>query len=126
MQIYIVWDEKQSEGFATTDAHLAYEVRKSSDTNCYHLDGTFSKTGAFFCNEKFEQNCTIQTIDSCQIQKLQNEIMYLKHRNQMGETALRIVAEFSAMVPLKDSLKANQTGKTLIEYFRKVIHHDKH
>lgn len=57
---YIVWNENKTEGFLTKDKQLAYEVRKSSDTNCYDENGNFSVAGAGFCKKYAEENCTIK------------------------------------------------------------------
>jgi len=63
MKAFIVWNEDRTEGFVTTDAQLAYEVRKGSDTNCVNEDGKPSKVGATFCDVFSEENCTIQEVE---------------------------------------------------------------
>lgn len=62
MKHYIVWSAYKIEGFITTDKQLAYEVRKSSDTNCYTKDGIHSSVGAAFCLAHCDEECTIQSI----------------------------------------------------------------
>lgn len=61
-RVFIVWNESKTEGFATTDEQLAYKTRKSSDTNCYHEDGTPSKVAQTFCDVFSSNNCTIDVI----------------------------------------------------------------
>ncbi len=63
MARYIVWNADKTEGFATTDEQLAYEVRKSADTNCYDENGRYSEVGAEFCNRYSEEHCTIEVIE---------------------------------------------------------------
>lgn len=63
MKAYIVWNQARNEGFVTTDAQLAYEVRKSSESNCFDENGRLSTVGQAFCNAWWEDNCTIQEID---------------------------------------------------------------
>lgn len=60
---YIVWNTDRTEGFVTTDKHLAYEVRKGARSNCFREDGIFSKTAAAFCDEfSSDQDCTIEEL----------------------------------------------------------------
>lgn len=63
MTHYIVWNADRSEGFVTTDPGLAYEVRKSSDTNCFDCNGRQSKVGQAFCDEWYQDDCTIQEVE---------------------------------------------------------------
>lgn len=63
MKRYIVWNETKTEGFITFDAQLAYEVRKSSDTNCFDEFGNHSAVGVAFCERWFNDNCTIEEIE---------------------------------------------------------------
>ncbi len=63
MKHYIVWNNDRSEGFVTTDKQLAYEVRKSSDTNCYDENGRRSEVGVAFCDAWGDHDCTTQEID---------------------------------------------------------------
>ncbi|MFA6064049.1 MAG: hypothetical protein WC736_15780 [Gallionella sp.] len=60
MKYFIVWNESKTEAFVTVDAGLAYEVRKSADSNCVDADGRHSETAVAFCNDWFEDNCTIE------------------------------------------------------------------
>lgn len=63
MKHYIVWNNDRSEGFVTTDKQLAYEVRKSSDTNCCDENGRRSEVGVAFCDAWGDHDCTTQEID---------------------------------------------------------------
>ena len=64
MKIYIVWNETKTEGYATTEYQLAYEVRKGSDTNCHHeATGEQAKLAVAFCEAYAGQNCTIEEIE---------------------------------------------------------------
>lgn len=61
---YIVWNANRTEGFITDDYQLAYETRKSSDTNCYHIEeGVQCETAVAFCNEWSDDDCTIQEVE---------------------------------------------------------------
>lgn len=60
MTKYIVWNEAKTEGFITTDKQLAYEVRKSAETNCYDKDGNFSIVAKQFCERWVDDSCTIE------------------------------------------------------------------
>lgn len=63
MKIYIVWNEAKTEGYATTEHQLAYEVRKGSDTNCHHeATGEQATIAVAFCEAYADQNCTIEEI----------------------------------------------------------------
>lgn len=62
MTYFIVWNEKRTEGFATMDRQLAYEVRKGSDTNCYDADGNRSDVAVAFCDRWVDDNCTIEEV----------------------------------------------------------------
>jgi hypothetical protein len=62
MTYYIVWNESKTEGFATVDSQLAYEVRKGSDTNCFDADGNRSDTGIAFIEAWGDDNCTIEQV----------------------------------------------------------------
>ena len=63
MKIYIVWNAARTEGFATHDRQLAYEVRKGSDSNCFHEDGVPSEAGAEFCIRWAGDDCTIVEVE---------------------------------------------------------------
>jgi len=62
-EVYIVWNAAKTAGFVTTDKQLAYEVRKSADSNCYDANGRVSLTAQAFCNEFFDEDCTIEVIE---------------------------------------------------------------
>jgi hypothetical protein len=61
---YVVWNGAKTEGFATDDKQLAYEVRKSAASNCYDAQGVFSLSAATFCEKWAQDDCTIQTLGS--------------------------------------------------------------
>jgi hypothetical protein len=63
MKIYLVWNQEKTEGFFTTDEGVAYEARKSSDTNCYDKNGNRSDLAIAFCNIHGTGNCTTQELD---------------------------------------------------------------
>lgn len=63
MTIYIVWNEARTEGYATTDAQVAYEARKGADSNCFTAEGEQMKLAQAFCELTGEESCTTQTID---------------------------------------------------------------
>lgn len=64
MKRFIVWNAARTEGFITDDPQLAYEVRKSSESNCYNeLAGELSSVAMAFCNRWCEDDCTIQEIE---------------------------------------------------------------
>lgn len=63
MTIYIVWNEARTEGYATTDAQVAYEARKGADSNCYTAEGEQMKLAQAFCELTGEESCTIQLIE---------------------------------------------------------------
>lgn len=62
MKVYIVWNENKTEGYVTPFAQVAYEVRKSAESNCYDDDGNCAKLGQKFCELYFDDNCTIQEV----------------------------------------------------------------
>lgn len=62
-KIYIAWNQAKTQGFATTDYHLAYEARKGSDSNCFDENGNRSDLAVTFCDVTGDEDCTIQTID---------------------------------------------------------------
>jgi hypothetical protein len=62
--IYIVWNNSRTEGFVTTDASIAYEARKGSDSNCYNEDGVPSELAKSFCEiYSSEEECEIQELE---------------------------------------------------------------
>ena len=62
MKTFIVWNADKSEGFVTTDEQLAYEVRKSADTNCFTHDGQVSPVAIAFCNRWCMDECTLEVL----------------------------------------------------------------
>lgn len=62
MKYYIVWNAGKTEGFVTNDKGLAYEVRKSAESNCYTKDGERSKVAQEFCNSWCNDDCTIEEV----------------------------------------------------------------
>lgn len=62
MIVYLVWNEQRTEGFFTTDKGVAYEARKSSDTNCYDEYGNRSDLAIAFCNIHGDGDCTMEEI----------------------------------------------------------------
>lgn len=58
----VVWNADKTEGFVTIDRQLAYEVRKSADTNCYDADGRRSDVGIAFCEAWGDQDCTMEPL----------------------------------------------------------------
>jgi hypothetical protein len=64
MKAFIVWNKDKTEGFVTTDRQLAYEVRKGSESNCFHENGNQSCVAQQFCNEwSIGEDCTMQEIE---------------------------------------------------------------
>lgn len=63
MKYFIVWNEAKTEGFITQDEGLAYEVRKSSDTNCFDAEGQHSPVGVAFCDKWCDENCTTEIVE---------------------------------------------------------------
>ena len=63
MTIYIVWNADKTEGYATTDAQVAYEARKGADSNCFTEDGVQMKLAQAFCDLTGEEDCTVQMIE---------------------------------------------------------------
>lgn len=61
MTYWIVWNEAKTEGFATTDEQLAYEVRKGATSNCF-TDGDRSDVGIAFADRWVDDNCTIEQV----------------------------------------------------------------
>lgn len=59
---FIVWNHDKTEGFVTTDQQLAYEVRKSADSNCWTADGEYSPVGVAFCNRWGNEDCTMEVL----------------------------------------------------------------
>lgn len=63
MSYFIVWNEAKTEGFVTTDKQLAYEVRKSADTNCFDAEGRRSRVAQQFCEDWCQDQCTIEVVE---------------------------------------------------------------
>ncbi len=64
MSYHIVWNSDKTLGFITTDAQLAYEARKGSDSNCYDEHGKVCRTAQGFTDDTVNEDCTIEKIDS--------------------------------------------------------------
>lgn len=63
MTYWIVWNESKTEGFATTDAQLAYEVRNWRMTsNCFYADGKEALAGIAFAEAWMNDNCSIEQV----------------------------------------------------------------
>lgn len=62
MRYFIIWNENKTEGFVTTDEQLAYETRKTADSNLYDEYGHFHPVAKAFCDEWGHENCTTQII----------------------------------------------------------------
>ena len=63
-KIYIVWNNKITEGFVTKDYQLAYEVRKGSEGNCHNEDGSRNELGLRFIElYSCEEDCTLEEIN---------------------------------------------------------------
>lgn len=58
----VVWNADKTEGFVTIDRQLAYQVRKSADTNCFDADGRRSDVGIAFCDAWGDQDCTMEPL----------------------------------------------------------------
>jgi hypothetical protein len=64
MRSYVVWNAANTEGFATTDYQLAYEVRKGAIDNCFDGTGKQSFVAQAFCNTySNHEDCTIEEIE---------------------------------------------------------------
>lgn len=61
-EYFVVWNADKTEGFITEDRQLAYEVRKSSETNCFDRSGRRSDVGIAFCDAWGDQDCTMEPI----------------------------------------------------------------
>lgn len=72
--MWIVFNEARTEGFVTNDEQLAYEVRKSSGTNCYDMAGEHSPVGAAFCERWAQDNCETVAYDSAQLALLRAQL----------------------------------------------------
>lgn len=55
---YLVLNQNKTQGFFTTDAQLAYEVRKGADTNCVDERGQISETGIAFTRQFIDETAT--------------------------------------------------------------------
>ena len=60
--MYIVWNNDKTEGFITLDKQLAYEVRKSADSNCYDKEGNLSEVAVAFCNVWGDKTCKLSVM----------------------------------------------------------------
>lgn len=60
MKHWIVLNYAKTEGFATDDEQLAYEVRKGSDTNCCTAEGRRCNMAIEFCERySWHEDCTM-------------------------------------------------------------------
>jgi hypothetical protein len=66
MSHFIVWNKDKTEGFATVDQALAYEVRKSADTNCFTQGGEYSPVAVAFCDRWGDEDCTTEEVPTMQ------------------------------------------------------------
>lgn len=66
-EVYIVWNEAKTEGFATTDHQLAYEARKGSGGNCYDAEGKLSTVAVAFVEAWCDGNCSIEVVEESMI-----------------------------------------------------------
>ena len=66
MTHWIVWNNAKTEGFATTDQQLAYEVRKGAETNCVTGDGMRSKLAVAFIEQWGDEDCTTEEVPTMQ------------------------------------------------------------
>lgn len=62
MANYIVWNESKTEAFVTNDKQLAYEVRKSSTSNCYDENGCYNEVAGAFSERWVDDNCTMSEL----------------------------------------------------------------
>lgn len=103
MKYFIVWNEAKTEGFATTDEQLAYEVRKSSDTNCYTKDGDPSVVAMAFCDRWHEDACTIETVDTALRETPEASSHFIwTHTKSGGEYRVVGTAKLQTDKPLND------------------------
>jgi hypothetical protein len=58
---WIVWNNAKTEGFATTDQQLAYEVRKCAETNCCG-----NELALMFCHKWGDEDCTTEEVPTMQ------------------------------------------------------------
>lgn len=64
MKGFLVLNEDKTEGFFTTNEALAYEVRKSAESNCFNSEtGEWSSVGAKFCDTWSQDSCSTQVIE---------------------------------------------------------------
>lgn len=66
MSHFIVWNKDKTEGFVTVDQALAYEVRKSADTNCFTQGGEYSPVAVAFCDRWGDEDCTTEEVPTMQ------------------------------------------------------------
>lgn len=64
MKVYLVWNEAKTEGFATTDQQLAYEIRKGATSNAFDAEGNYSHAGVAFANVYMDDACTTEVIET--------------------------------------------------------------
>lgn len=66
MTHWIVWNNAKTEGFATTDQQLAYEVRKGAGSNCFTSDGMYAPVAVEFINKWGDEDCTTEEVPTMQ------------------------------------------------------------
>lgn len=112
---FIVWNEAKTEGFVTTDSQLAYEVRKSSDSNCFDAEGKRSKVGLQFCEEWGDGNCTIQegVADQSEVVSLRGELAEIKDSlAYRGSLLCRIETERDRLKAERDAFERSEAASS--------------
>ena len=57
------------------------------------------------------------------IASLSAEVERLKEKQRIGLAAAAIVTEIAACVPLKDTIEATRTGRTLVDWVKSTVAH---
>lgn len=108
MKTYIVWNGDKSQGFATKDQQLAYEVRKSSDTNCCDENGRRINAAVEFCNRWAHDNCTTQVVEDVDLESVRQLRLYHWHlalRHRAAQQELEALATRRKSGSLKNCIK---------------------
>lgn len=99
MSHFIVWNKDKTEGFATVDQSLAYEVRKGSDTNCFTQGGEYSPVGVAFIEKWGDEDCTTEEVPTMQPYVIEGlRALRLHHWQGVLEFSKRI-AHYEARIP---------------------------
>ena len=99
MTHFIVWNQAKTEGFVTTDRQLAYEVRKSADSNCYYGNGDGTAfTAMAFAQQWGEDNCTTEVLPAAALQSL-DEFDKIQAISVEKKAAERIAALLALPLP---------------------------